>query len=206
MIKKLNNKGLTAIEILICFSIVMVIVISMFKVITNQKDKQTIESYKNEVITLKNTMMKQIESDIEAGNGLKNSSTLGATVCSEGVEGDKQTITAMMIFNQNITVPEVSYPVEGVNIKIYKDTDCNEGNCLNNYIEYSYLYKDNMYSRVYSLYTQKFELPKIPNLKFNFINCRIQDNYIELYAGLNHPDLGNKYSIIDLVEPIELGF
>ena len=42
MIKKrtLNNKGMTLIEIIVCFVIVVVIVLSMFKVVNNYKDKQ----------------------------------------------------------------------------------------------------------------------------------------------------------------------
>ena len=46
MIKKLNNSGLTVVEILVCFSIVVVIVMSMFKVVNNQKAKQEIERLK----------------------------------------------------------------------------------------------------------------------------------------------------------------
>ena len=39
-IKKLNNKGLTAIEILVCFSIISVLVISMLNIVNNYKTKQ----------------------------------------------------------------------------------------------------------------------------------------------------------------------
>ena len=45
--KKLNNHGLTAVEVLICFSITAVIVISLFKIINNFNEKQTVESRKN---------------------------------------------------------------------------------------------------------------------------------------------------------------
>ena len=49
--KKLNNKGMTLIEIIVCFVIVVVIVLSMLKVVNNYKDKQDIESYKSAIFT-----------------------------------------------------------------------------------------------------------------------------------------------------------
>ena len=71
MVKKLNNKGLTAVEILVCFSIVSIVVVSMFKVVNNQRDKQTIASYKNSVTTYKNSVMKTIEDGIIKGEGIQ---------------------------------------------------------------------------------------------------------------------------------------
>ena len=46
MIKKLNNKGMTAIEILITFVIVAIIVVSMYNGISGLKTRETVASYK----------------------------------------------------------------------------------------------------------------------------------------------------------------
>ena len=44
MVKRLNNKGMTAIEILITFAIVVVIVVSMYNGIADLKAKETVSS------------------------------------------------------------------------------------------------------------------------------------------------------------------
>ena len=76
---KLNNKGLTAIEILLCFVLVSIIVISMMSVVTNYKDKEEIESTKNNIITYKNTITKAIYDDI-----IKNKGVTKATITETG--------------------------------------------------------------------------------------------------------------------------
>ncbi len=62
--KKLNNKGMTSIEVLISFLIVTAIAISLFDTVTSYKTKQQIESYKNTVIEYKNSLTKLINDDI----------------------------------------------------------------------------------------------------------------------------------------------
>ena len=68
--KKLNNKGMTLIEIIVCFVIVVVIVLSMLKVVNNYKDKQDIESYKSAIFTYKNTLTKTVWDDIIKHQGI----------------------------------------------------------------------------------------------------------------------------------------
>ena len=58
MIRKLNNKGMTAIEILITFAIVVVIVVSMYDGIMDLKNKETVASYKLSLTTYKNLLTK----------------------------------------------------------------------------------------------------------------------------------------------------
>lgn len=60
---KLNNKGMTSIEILICFIIVAAITVSLFDVVSTYKTKQQIESYKNIVTEYKNSVTKMINDD-----------------------------------------------------------------------------------------------------------------------------------------------
>lgn len=62
--KKLNNKGMTSIEILISFIIVTAITISLFDTVTSYKTKQQIESYKNIITEYKNSLTKIINDDI----------------------------------------------------------------------------------------------------------------------------------------------
>jgi len=53
---KLNNKGITTIEILICFVLVVIITVSMYTIISTFNEKKIIEGYKEEITTYKNTL------------------------------------------------------------------------------------------------------------------------------------------------------
>ena len=57
--KKLNNKGMTIIEVLVCF--VLVAIISS---ISNFNDRRNLESMKEKILNVKNLYTKQIEDDI----------------------------------------------------------------------------------------------------------------------------------------------
>ena len=60
---------MTAIEILITFVIVVIIVISMYNGIMDLKTRETIASYKLRLVTYKNLLTKDIQDDI-IKNGL----------------------------------------------------------------------------------------------------------------------------------------
>ncbi len=79
MIRKLNNKGMTAIEVLVTFVIVVVIVVSMYDGIMDLKNRETIASYKLSLVTYKNLLTKDIQDDL-AKIGL-------ATVRTESLTG-----------------------------------------------------------------------------------------------------------------------
>lgn len=62
--KKLNNKGLSVIELLVCFVIVAVIAISLLNVIMNYTADQQTEYIKNLIRTYSDQVTKVIEDDI----------------------------------------------------------------------------------------------------------------------------------------------
>lgn len=170
MDKKLNNKGLTIIEVLVCFSIVSVIVIGMLKTVTNYKDKQDVESYKNEIITYKNMVTEEIMSDIIAGGGIRDIQE----------SNDDNTFT----FYLNI-----------VNKNDNNSTALRTLTVGDNYIEYK---------ASTSLYDEKFEIPKISNLKFNEVRFEYDDDFVILFIDFMHPDLGNVYNALNSVIPRKL--
>ena len=61
--KNLNNKGMTAVEILVCFILVIVITVSMYTTVATYKNKQQIESFKEKIYTYKNLLTKEINDD-----------------------------------------------------------------------------------------------------------------------------------------------
>ena len=46
MMKKLNNKGMTAVEVLVCFVLVVIISTSVYTTVSAYQNKQQIESFK----------------------------------------------------------------------------------------------------------------------------------------------------------------
>lgn len=64
ILKKLNNKGMTLVEVVVCFALVTIVLVSMYSSISVYKTKQNIESYKETVITYKNLLTKEIQDDL----------------------------------------------------------------------------------------------------------------------------------------------
>lgn len=201
MIRKLNNKGLTVVEILVCFSIVVVIVMSMFKVVNNQKAKQEIESTKNSMLTYKNEVTKTIEEDIINSGGV-----LDAGYSTENNDNVKKNIyiinytlkdnsIRMLKIHQNNKCDENSEDDE--NNEDAKDVESEDDDKVSdchkeNFIEF---YKGDTIE-------DKFEIPDIYTLRFNDVQITNHNGYLKIYVGFRHNDLGNKYSALDIVIPI----
>ena len=58
--KKLNNKGITTIEVIICFVLVVTITSAMFTTVSSFNQRRIIEQYKEEIYTYKNFPMERI--------------------------------------------------------------------------------------------------------------------------------------------------
>lgn len=61
---KLNNKGVSIIEIVLTFSLIMVMVIGMITIVFNYREKASISLEKLNMDTFKNTLTKDIQDDI----------------------------------------------------------------------------------------------------------------------------------------------
>ena len=61
--KKINNKGITTIEVLISFVLVTIMTISMYSTVTSFNDRRLREQYKSEIYTYKNLLTKKIQDD-----------------------------------------------------------------------------------------------------------------------------------------------
>lgn len=62
--KLLNNKGFSVIEVVLSFSLVVVVLASMVTIIINYRDKITNEEVKTQLLDFKNTITKVIYDDI----------------------------------------------------------------------------------------------------------------------------------------------
>ena len=65
---RINNKGITSVELLVCFIIVSTIVVSMYNLILNYRNREQIEEINNEVITFSNNLQKDIQDDLINGH------------------------------------------------------------------------------------------------------------------------------------------
>ena len=62
--KRLNNKAMTTVEIIVCFVLVAIIATTMLNVVLNYKTREEIESINADVIRYKNTVTRIIQNDI----------------------------------------------------------------------------------------------------------------------------------------------
>ena len=62
--KKLNSKGMTTVEILVCFVLIVIITVSLYSTVSSYKNKQQIESYKEKIYTYTNLLTKEIQDDL----------------------------------------------------------------------------------------------------------------------------------------------
>ena len=89
---KLNNKGITTVEVLICFILVAVITMSLYSVISSFNEKRLEESNKAKILIYKNTLTKKIQDDI-----VKRGLTY-ATTTEEVNDFDGKVVTLNMTF------------------------------------------------------------------------------------------------------------
>jgi len=61
--KRLNNKGITTIEVLICFVIVVTITISIYTAVAGFNERKTLEGYKEKIYSYKNLLTKEMQDD-----------------------------------------------------------------------------------------------------------------------------------------------
>ena len=191
--KKLNNKGMTTIEILVTFVIVMIIVISMYASISNLNDRQTIASYKESVITYKDLLTKEIQDDLITKQLVSvkiNSNTSAVLFFKDGTQ-------------KNLTVTKVSQTIPN-DVKELKS--CKPSSSGSESITYG----DNTYplpNLGNDGYMSGDSCVPISNLTIGDITIsdRISDSELGVFifkVEFNHPDLGNKYSI-NIVSPID---
>lgn len=181
--KKLNKKGMTLIEIIFCFVIVVVIVLSMFKMVNNYKDKEDIESCKNAIITYKNTVSKAIWDDI-----LKHG---GIIKYSASESGENYNYTFTFLDNTTATLSILHNVVETT------DPDrLNENSSF--YIQYNKEKYD--FPKMYNV---QFNHPKVEELTSSLETSTTKGRLIHIYVGAYNPDLqiGNQYTILDIYTP-----
>ena len=61
--RPLNNRGITTIEVLLCFILVVIITTSMYGTISSFNNKRLVEQYKEKIFSYKELLTKEIQDD-----------------------------------------------------------------------------------------------------------------------------------------------
>lgn len=187
MIKKLNNKGFTTIEVILCFVLVVIITTSLYTTITSFNEKRITEEYKSKIYTYKNLLTKEIQDDIlkkgliaaEAKTTNEDKQTL--EVLFSFKDGSEKTLLVEMLQAQSSYHPFGSTTENDYYMIKYGS------------IEYplpelgEYVNEDNGLT--------------IKDLSISSATCQTDNNILRLHINLYHPDLGYRYSI-NIICPI----
>lgn len=204
--KKLNNKGITTIEVLLCFIIVVIIATSMFSTISSFNERRIIEQYKEKVYTYQELLTKEIQDDfilvglthvkytrrIIGEDPSIPKGTVVHTVDCELKDGTKRRLNVY----------------QGL---IESDTRINT-NVISNDTDYFMIEYGDLSSPM------KYPIPdlgeseafpgdesktgKVKDFTINNVLIKIEaDAILSIYIGFYHPELGTKYGI-DITAPI----
>lgn len=191
--KKLNNKGMTIIEILLCFVLVVGITTSLFSSLNSYKDKQQLESNRNAIVTYKNLLTKDIQDDL-IKKGLKST-----TITSTSKDDHSIEYTIKLELKDATT----KYLIITKNLAAYEDEDITAETDQNDFFMIKYGPQDNTINYpLPNLGSTKNQNDKIVyDLKINNIDINTDNNILSIYIGLYHTDFGKRYAI-DIVCPI----
>lgn len=208
MIKRLNNKGMTAIEILITFVIVVIIVISMYNGIMDLKTKETIASYKLSLVTYKNLLTKDIQDDI-IKNGLTAARAEPMVEAGTPV-GYRVTLTLRDGSRRILEVRQV-FGCAAIDASEVDELCTSRGITANQGDEFSISYGPEGDLTDYPLPDLGHEEIEnldgsgnkhtVYSLQINEVDVVANDSIFSIRIVLSHPDLSSKHSI-DIVSPI----
>lgn len=201
---KLNNKGMTAIEILVTFLIVAVLVVSLYDGIIALKDKETISSYKVSLVTYRDLLTKDIQDDlIKVGlAGAETSALSGGTGYRVNMtlrDGSKRILEVKQVFGCNAadTTEEDELCVKAGIGRDASDSFSISYGTVDDLVEYPLPDLGN--EEIPNLHGSGTHT--ISSLRINEVSISTANQVFSLRVTLYHPDLGSKYSI-DIVSPI----
>lgn len=190
--KKLNNKGLSIIELLICFVIVSVIAISLLNIIMNYKSMQETEHIKNLVKTYNDQITKLLQNDIIKYT-LKD-----VSIDRSVADTLKLTLHFKHSLDGNYTEKEL--------VIVAKDNE--------NYIEYPDIVKDSSDNYIYQVV--RYDLPSTSKISKYNSNKSVNDIHFAYLPGedefivngvftlkipIEHSELSSTYEI-KIISPV----
>mgnify|MGYP004507722323 CR=1 FL=1 len=108
--KRLNNNGITTIEILICFVLLAVISTSLYNTVSVYRNKQTLEMEKEKIYTYKNLLTKEIQDDI-IKRGLTVATKISDTKLTMSFSNGPDTTLEVLKDENKIIYDGIEYPL-----------------------------------------------------------------------------------------------
>ncbi len=120
MMIRLNSKGFTAIELLVTFLILSFVVVGMFDVLLNYKDKEQLESIRSSVADYENKMTKIIQDDLTKGHLVRVKQQTTASTNELSASFDMNNTVTNKKYSTNLTINldngDISYGKSGEEI------------------------------------------------------------------------------------------
>ncbi len=193
--RKLNNKGMTAVEVLVCFVLLVIIVVSMYTTVSAYKNKQSIESFKEKIFTYKNLLTKDIQDDL-IKTGLISVNIVQASSTSELFvvdmmlrDGTTKRLKIVRELASDYDDPVDPAEDQDDNFMISYGSVVNGTEDLIDYPIPDLGYGENANGR------------KVYDFRINNVDINTDNGILTLYIGFYHPDFGTKYAI-DIICPI----
>ena len=199
-LKKLNNRGMTAVEILVCFVLMSILAVSMYSSIASYKNKQSIESAKEKIFTYKNLLTKEVQDDLI--KKVLDSEDISETI--NETKGKPEKLPSK-VFKVDFLFRDGSKKQLVINRRLASDysvVDC-ASEKINDAFSIQYGEEGNLMT--YDLpdvgYGENQCGEKVLDLRINNVDINKDNNILTIYIGFYHPDLGTRYGI-DIVCPI----
>lgn len=193
---KLNNKGMTTVEILISFVLVAAISTMLFSTVANYNNKRQVESDKLEINEYKNVLTKVIQDDI-----IKVGMQSASTYQKRSDDGVKDIYVADIVLKngkrkrlvvERALVDNEKASADSFGVYYGETSSTNIKDCSTDKLE-------------------KFPLPDLgsttkdgktlQNLKISNVIFSTENYTLSIFIGLYHNDIGSRYAI-NIVAPI----
>lgn len=219
--QKLNNKGMTTVEILISFILIATISASLFAIVTNYNNKRQVESDRLQINEYKNVLEKTIQDDI-IKIGVSSASKYEVIDGNKGryavdfvlKDGSRRRLYIYRQLTKGLKGKEETTDETGRRVSTTTGVEV-EGASTNFDDKFEVYYGKTTSTDIKSFDItglEKFDLPSlgssknedgytVQNLRLTNIVLDDQDYTLSIYIGLYHNDLGSKYGI-NIVTPL----
>ena len=204
---KLNNKGITTIEVLLCFVLIVIISVSMYNTISTYNERRILESDKQAIISYKNTLTKTIQDDFikiglthatyERRANDEDKSVTHIVTCSLKDGSNRQLIIEQRLGYSSYHIGGAKNQDDRFMIKygVYSDDPSKT-----DIIEYPL--PDLGETEIPADSSKGIESHVVKDLSINNVLISIKnDKILSIYIGFYHPELATKYGI-SIVSPI----
>ncbi len=214
-LKKLNNRGVSTVEVLVSFILLVIVVVSMYDTVTTYKNKQSIEGFNEQITTYKNLLTKDIQDDlikkglvdarveVSNDNNGNNDSYNGGETIYKVTMSFRDGSSSLLVVDRKRAFECEEKTTSGPCSEQYDDNfmikygplkNCNGSSC-NEEDVMEYPLPNLGYGEDISTGS------KIYDLRINNVNISTKNNILKIYIDFYHPDLGTRYAM-NIVCPI----